>query len=397
MLKIKERIEKEYNPILINEFKKTFPKYFLGIFFNGIQATIHFFIPYIIGQILDLLLQGNINQEIIMSKVYLLIFVSFISIFPRCAYRTLFFRVARASDTRLRKETVKYLQYVKPEYYEKENKGTYLEYLSKELLVIRRFLGNFFFQIGKLLFNPVVVLIVIGIKYSPYISLTVLPVLILITIYIFSLYRELKEKIEEGRTADIELFKTIEQNTSGFSLIKLYNEQDNQIKKFKKVNQKRYESDYKIGVVKNKIANGVNIMYATCYTLVFGLGLFLIQKDLLTIGALTALITSITFVMSEITSSIQPIINGIVYFKQSTKRYNYFFALEPYKKEGKSLKEINTIKLNKLSYSYDGKINVLKDINIQINKGENIGIIGQVGSGKTTLMNIISRIFRGSR
>lgn len=381
---------KEYNPILIEEFKRTFPKYFLGILVNGVQATFHFLIPFIIGQILDLLLQDTISKEVIMGKVYLLIGVSILSIFPRMIYRTLFFTVARCSDVRLRKQTIKHLQYVKPEYYEREDKGTFLAYVSKEILSIRKFLGNFFFETGKMFFNPVVVLVVIAIKYSWIISLAVLPILIIITLYIFKLYGELKERVEEGRIADIDLFKIVDQNTAGFTLIKLYNEQKNQIHKFKNVNEKRYEADYNIGVVKNKISNGVNIMYAACYCAVFGLGLVLIKNNMLTVGALTALITCITFVIGEITSSIQPIITAIAYFKQATRRYNYFFALEPYKRDGKDLKEVETLKINNLSYSYDGINNVLNNVNLEIAKGQNIGIIGQVGSGKTTLMNVIS-------
>ena len=387
--KIKENFN-NYNPILKEEFKKTFPKYFLGIFANGIQAIFHFLIPAIIGQILDLLLQDTVSKEVIISKAYLLIVVSFLSVFPRMLYRTLFFRVARISDTYLREEALKHLQYVKPEYYEKEDKGTFLEYLSKELLSIRKFLGNFFFNVGKMFLSPSVMLFFIAIKYNFIISLAILPILIFSTLYIFKLYGELKEKIEEGRISDIDLFKTIEQNTSGFTLIKLYNEQENQLNKFKSVNQKRYETDYKIGVVKNKISNGVNIMYAACFCTAFGIGLFLIRKNMLTVGALTALLSCLTFAISEITSSIEPLIIGLAYFKQSTKRFNYFFALDSYKKEGKDLDKIDKIQLNNLSYSYDGINNVLEDINIEIKKGQNIGIIGQFGSGKTTLMNIIS-------
>ena len=241
---IKEYIVKNYNPILIEEFKKTFPKYFLGILVNGVQATFHFLIPFIIGEILDLLLQETLVKEVIMNKVYLLIFVSALSLIPRCIYRTLFFTQARISDTRLRKKVMEHLQYVKPEYYEKEDKSTYLAYISKELLAIRKFLGNFFFQIGKLLFNPSVVLIIIAIKYSLYISIAVFPILIIVTLYIFKLYKGLKQRIEECRIADIELFQIIEQNTAGFPLIKLYNEQNNQIAKFKKVNEQRYKGDY---------------------------------------------------------------------------------------------------------------------------------------------------------
>ena len=117
---IKEYLAQKYNPILLEEFKRTFPKYFLGILVNGIQAIFHFLIPAIIGEILDLLLQETIVKEVIMNKVYLLIFVSALAIIPRCIYRTLFFTQARISDTRLRKKTMEYLQYVNPEYYEKE-------------------------------------------------------------------------------------------------------------------------------------------------------------------------------------------------------------------------------------------------------------------------------------
>lgn len=386
----KRDILKNYNPILISEFKRTFPKYFLGILVNGVQATFYFIIPFIIGQILDLLLKEPIIKEEIMSKVYLLIFVSCLSLIPRSIYRTLFFTQARTSDTKLRKKVIEHLQYVKPEYYEKENKGTYLAYISKELLIIRKFLGNFFFHLGKLLLNPVVILVIITINYGFYIPLALIPILVIMAISIFKLYKELKKTIENARIADINLFKIIEQNTSGFSLIKLYNEQENQIRKFNEFNNQRYKADYDIGMMKNRISNRVDIMYAAGYITVFGLGIILIMNNLLTVGALTAVITAITFIIGEITSAINPLIEGVAYFKQSTRRYNYFFALDTYKKDGKQLENVEELKLNKLFYSYDNVQNVLEDIEITIHKGENIGIIGQVGSGKTTLMNIIS-------
>lgn len=228
------------------------------------------------------------------------------------------------------------------------------------------------------------------IQYHPSISVVLLIVILVITRYIFKSYRELKDKIEDGRKADIELFNAIEKNTSGFSLIKLYNEQNNQLKKFSQINENRCNADYNIGVVKNKIANETNIMRSVTFCIAFGLGLILIKNNIITVGKLTALMTNVAFMKQEITSAISPVIDAIAYFKQSTKRYNYFFALEPYKTDGKDLEVINSIKLNNLSYSYDGRNNVLEDINITIKKGENIGIIGQVGSGKTTLMNIIS-------
>ena len=51
-------------------------------------------------------------------------------------HKTLFFTRARISDTYLRSKVIEHLQLVKPEYYDKEDKGVFLAYLSKEIETI---------------------------------------------------------------------------------------------------------------------------------------------------------------------------------------------------------------------------------------------------------------------
>lgn len=114
MIKIKKEILEKYNPILIEEFKKTFPIYFLGILANGLNIMFHFLLPYIIGQILDMLLQGNFSIDEIFSKVYQFMIVSVLILLQRGLYRSLFYRTAQISITKLRKKVIHHLQYVKP-------------------------------------------------------------------------------------------------------------------------------------------------------------------------------------------------------------------------------------------------------------------------------------------
>ena len=70
-------------------------------------------------------------------------------------------------------------------------------------------------------------------------------------------------------------------------------------------------------------------------------------------------------------------------------------SLDIYNTKNKQIiDEIDTIKVNNLSYKYPNNNKyVLKDINFEINKNDKIGIIGLFGSGKTTLMNIISGLY----
>ena len=386
--------EQKNNKIFVDEIKRTLPIYLLGMIFNAIVIYILYKIPTITGKILDLLTNKNIEKQTIMKEVYSLIFYSVILIIPRIIERLLLFSTARASDTYLRSKVIKHLQTVKPDYYEKEEKGVFLAYLSKELLAIRRFLGNAFFNISRLIVAPIIGLIVIGVKFNPLLSLSIIPIIPLAVYRLYKLNRKQKEALEKERKVYIKLSNTIEQNTSGFQLIKLYNEQENQKEKFEKINEETYQADYNTGKVMIKIDNAVDIIYAACYCVGIALGLILIKKGTLTIGELTAYVSCITIAISEVVHSISPLMGGIAYYKQAKKRFNYFFNLEEYKKEGKKIENIEKIEIKNLSYSYDGNTNyAIKNINMVINKGEKIGIIGKVGSGKTTLMNIIAGFY----
>ncbi len=366
------------NKIFTDELKRTIPVYILGIFFHSVTIYIHYKIPNILGNILDLLLQGEIQKQIIMAEVYALLFYSIIMIIPRILYRILLFRTDRISDTYLRKKVVEHLQYVKPEYYDKEDKGTYLAYLSKELVMVRKFFGNFFFNIARLVVAPILGIIMIGKNVNLVLAVSVLPIIPICVIWIIKLYKELKEKIEDARKVGVEYSKIIEQNTSGFSLIKLYNEQNNQKANFENINNKTYETDYEIGVVKNKIANVMNILYAICYGLGFTIGVYLIYKNTITLGDLTVYIACISLVLSEIMKSIEPLLDGWAYFKQAKRRFNYFFNLETYKRDGKELKEIQKIEIDNLSYYYiKNERPAISNITMEIHKGEKIGIVGR--------------------
>ena len=382
------------NKIFINELKRTFPIYILGMVFHAIVIYILYKIPSIIGNILDLLLAGNASKDVIMKEVYSLIFYSIIMIIPRIIYRTLFFTRARISDTYLRSKVIEHLQSVKPEYYDKEDKGVFLAYLSKELLSIRKFLGNAFFNVARLIVAPIIGLIIIGKDFNIILMLTILPVFPIAIYFLYKLYKKQGEALEKERKVYLDLSKNIEQNTSGFSLIKLYNEQENQRAKFDKVNEATYLSDVNVGSVIYKMDMVSNILYAACYSIGFSVGLILINKGLLTVGELTAYISCITIAISEIVNSIEPLLTGISNFKIASRRFNYFFGLETYKKEGKKLEKIEKIEVKNLSYRYedDGKL-AIDNINMTINSGDKIGIVGKVGSGKTTLMNILAGFY----
>ena len=385
---------KKYNKIITKELNRILPYHLLGIVFHTIVIYLAFKIPESIGKILDMLSQTNVDRELIMQETYWLIFYCAIVVIPRIIYRILFFTYSRKADTYLRKEVVKHLQKVKPEYFEKENKGAFLAYLSNEILSIRKILGNNWFNLDKVIITPIIAIILIWGQFNKQLALWLIPVFPIAGICMFYCYKKLKEKIEISRKTYVELSKNIEQNTDGFLLIKSYNQQEKQIEKFKNINSKMYKADYEIGVAKNNISRIINILYGVCFMIGFTVGIQYIVDGIMTVGELTAFIGYISNTLSNFVAGTQKLLERMPYMKQSLNRFNYFLNLDEYKKDGKSLEKINTIEVKHLSYWYDNTEKpALDNINMTIHNGDKIGIIGQVGSGKTTLMNIISGFY----
>ena len=385
---------KKYNKIITKELNRILPCHLLGVIFHTIVIYLAFKIPESIGKILDMLSQTNIDKELIMQEAYWLIFYCAIVFLPRIIYRILFFTFSRKADTYLRKEVIKHLQKVKPEYFEKENKGVFLAYLSNEILSIRKILGNNWFNLDKVIITPIIAIILIWGQFNKQLALWLIPIFPIAGICMFYCYKKLKEKIEISRKTYVELSKNIEQNTDGFLLIKSYNQQEKQIEKFKNINSKMYKADYEIGVAKNNISRIINILYGLCFTIGFTVGIQYIIDGIMTVGELTAFIGYISNTLSNFVAGTQKLLERMPYMKQSLNRFNYFLNLDEYKKDGKSLKKIDTIEIKHLSYWYDNTEKpALDNINMTIHNGDKIGIIGQVGSGKTTLMNIISGFY----
>lgn len=381
---------KKYNKIVTKELNRILPYHLLGVFFHSIVIYIAFKIPNIIGHILDMLTETNIDKNQIMSQVYLLIFLCVFVFIPRTIYRILYFTESRKSDTYLRKKVVEHLQKVKPEYFEKENKGAFLAYLSKEIVSIHHIMGNFWFYITKTCIAPIMGIILIWNQLNKQLALYLIPAFPIAIFIMTQYYKKLKKQIEESRKIYVELSKNIEQNTEGFLLVKSYNRQKEQIDKFKEINEKTYNADYKIGVIKNKISNVINILLGYCYVAGFGIGIIYMFQGKVTVGGIVAFLGYIVQITGDFVNGIQKLLERLPYFKQSMNRFNYFLNLEQVPEDGKKLESIEKIEIKNLSYWYNNAQKPsLNNINMAINKGEKIGIIGEVGSGKTTLMNIL--------
>ena len=82
----------------------------------------------------------------------------------------------------------------------------------------------------------------------------------------------------------------------------------------------------------------------------------------------------------------------LLYDEINYKSFKDFSSLKLSKSTQKNVSFEKQINVKNLSYSYDDKVFVLKNVNLTISKGEKIGILGESGSGKSTLAHLIAGI-----
>ena len=80
--------------------------------------------------------------------------------------------------------------------------------------------------------------------------------------------------------------------------------------------------------------------------------------------------------------------------KASLRRINDFLNLDNDIDEGKeSIHDIESIEFKNMSFSYNENQNLIEDLNLTINKGQKVAIVGPTGAGKTTLINLLMRFY----
>lgn len=251
-----------------------------------------------------------------------------------------------------------------------------------------------------------VLLVFDGIIYNIFISVLILNksnliylLLIHIPLVIQTIYLVSRRGIQEkyynkmAKTMDQITEETLE-NVKGIRVIRAYSLLDkvrnsfvDKLRSYSKSNEKYMK--------KTLIYQPLNtISAAISYVLAVACGFYFINSGMMTIGELISVCVVIGMLQWPYIA-ISELVIIIIEIRQATKRVLEISDRKP--EVNNDLAEYDfefndSIEFKNFSFSYDDK-NVLENINFKINKGETIGIVGKTGSGKTTLIKQLLRLY----
>lgn len=233
------------------------------------------------------------------------------------------------------------------------------------------------FRLSKSVFLVSAVALVICISFSAY----------------YGYFKIKKREIESSKYYS-ELNSTIQQSITNYSLVKSFANEEYEFEKFKKVNDKKENNNYYI--------NNLHCKYwliSDTITSFYIVGCLILLAYLFFSGNATLAVVSATAVLtSTFLNDASRVINHITTFVKtfiSVKRLNEYFKIkEEYEEDGTIVKDIKgNIVFNNVSMKYDNKGNILENISFELHEGETLGIVGKSGSGKTSIVNLLTRLY----
>ncbi|MDA9602229.1 ABC transporter ATP-binding protein/permease [Flavobacteriaceae bacterium] len=383
-------------------FYKYRTKLFLGFLITIIARIFSLFAPRLIGNSLTAVekyLQSENNdfekiQHILMVNILIIIGATLISGFFTFLMRQTIINVSRFIEFDLKNEIFWHYQKLTQRFYKNNRTGDLMSRISEDVSKVRMYIGPaFMYSINTISLFIIVISYMISI--APILTLyTILPLPIL-SFTIYKLSRIINEKSTLVQEVLSKMSSSAQESFSGIAVIKSYNLQSKIYNKFNDLAIESYQKNMSLVKVQAWFFPLMLLLIGCSNLIVIYIGGNQYINNEIEIGVLAEFIIYVNMltwpvaVVGWITSIVQQA-------EASQKRINSFLKEQPEIIDGKGVDKFikGEIELNNVSLLYpETQIEALKGVSLKISEGSTVGIIGNIGSGKSSILDIISRLY----
>ncbi|MGL5712065.1 MAG: ABC transporter ATP-binding protein [Paraclostridium sp.] len=235
--------------------------------------------------------------------------------------------------------------------------------------------------------------ILLGINVE--LTLIVFAILPVIIIYAILQRKRMSRAFKETRVKTGDVNATLENSIAGMKVTKSFCTQEEELKKFNESNEVfRYarESAYKVMA---QYFSGMFFLIDTLELVVLIIAGYFTYMNRITIGDFAAYLLYVKMFIQPI----RKLINFTEQYQNGMTGFERFMEIinEETEKESENAIELNNVKgdieIENVSFTYEDNKQVLDNLNLSIEAGKTIALVGPSGGGKTTLCNLIPRFF----
>lgn len=371
--------------------------YIFGVLILLLVDYMQLFIPKIIGMVTDGIKDGSMASEGIITMVMTLIGVTLVMALSRIGWRYCIIGSSKKIERDLRADLFEKWVELDAQYFNAHKTGNLMAYATNDLNAIRMMVGPgvitifdavimTFLVIGQMAFDISLQLTLVAIIPMPFIAWGS---------YYFG--KIIKRRFKIKQEAFALLSDKVQEAFSGIKVIKSFVQEYYDLKDFDVIAEDNYDKNLKLAKLSAFLNPLVIFLVGTSLLISIGYGGYLTMVNEITIGEFVAFnqyILMLSWPMQAIAMGINTFAQG----SASVKRIDEVLQVQAVVQDeegAKALEQVEgNIKLSHLNFNFpDNNQQGLIDVNLDIKKGETLAILGRTGSGKSTLVNLLLRIY----
>lgn len=381
---------------IINILKKCKWQIIIEIIFLTISIFCIIFPSKIIGKIIDLLYNMDENKLEIYKSICYLLLSCFGVLITRLIWKNIDFYLDLKMNKNIKDRLFAKLMKTKIEDISTIKNGEIMSYFVSDSKNVTKSLAFFISNITRIILNFVIIMFMMSdacnIKLTFFTSIPIVITIIIVIIIRNRVYISFKA----AQKSFTDLSEYVQESTDSIRTMKAFVGGDRQTKDFKNKNAILKNDNLKVTKNQNLLDICINLGFGIAYSVSLLYGSKLVIQGEISIGDLVAFNGYLAMLEMPV-SGVPMVLKKYKKFKISYERLDKMFALKEEKIQIYSKKDREfegNIEIKNLTYNYPGYIEkVLENINIDVKKGETLGIIGVIGSGKTTLMNLLLKLY----
>ncbi len=317
-------------------------------------------------------------------------------VFGRFLWRVCLFGAGIQLSTDLRSEMFNHAKHLSQQYYQKNKVGNMMSLFTNDLETVQECFGDGVLMFADALLLGVLAIVKMGKMNLLLTFLSLIPMALLLAVSTV-VGKNMMRKWEARQEAFSALSDFAQENFSGIAVIKAFVKEFRELWAFRKLNKDNEEANVAFTKASTLLHIFVTLFVESVICIILGYGGYLVYKDVFTAAQLIEFISYFNSVIWPI-MAVSQLIDMSSRGKASLKRVGELLDAPIDVCDRDDVKDVDYIKgdieFKDLTFRYpDADYDALIDVSFSIKAGENVGIIGKTGAGKTTLVDLILRTY----
>ena len=385
----------------MNNLKSFFPyvlkyrrEFLLGIVALIIADVMTLVVPWLIKEFIDVLPQKPAIEQLL-KYVLLLFLISLVLVVGRYGWRKYMFGLSRKIEFDILNDLFSHLLSLDRLWYQKQKTGDLMSRATNDLRAVREFFG-----LGVLILIDAVFVIVMAVTMMVWINLELtlkvfipLPV---VSILFFSFVKEIGKRHEAVQEHLAKITEQVQENLSGIRVLHAFVQEENEKDKFKKLNQEYIQKNLRVTQVFGVFTPTMVFAIGVAGMISLWMGGRAVIADEITLGSFVAFngyLMLLSWPMMGIGYVFNLTQKGLV----GMARVNEIFLARSSIRdtgEGYIPASSGDLEISGIRFQYSSENQeALKEMDLTISCGQTLGIVGVIGSGKTTLARLLLRFY----